>query len=562
MKIINRKLMGFNKKQVDKYLEKANKFQENEINLIKENIETCKIEINSLVQELNVLQEEQERYAKNKELLELALTKTNEYSNLIDAAAQKDVAKIQEDRKQKLKIHNNYLTDIDYEIVKLKSQMSSMLQEVQELIIENEDAGDTESDPVIRKVVGTILPSASKSEITISTLGNGLISETSDIIGKTVVLPNGVLIGRVKSLIINEATNGIEGFYLKGNQLPADKPITADCVIAVKKDSLVVSADWQKISRQSDKSSAPGKDSTERLDNLKSIIKEQMTADGAIAPKAINTGKRTKYLADFGLSDEAVDSVSMGDIPPDPQSMEMDLGEGQSGFWDNDDEEDNIEASEESNFNETEITATDDIISISPASDIPAEPQSIEMDLGEDREGFWGNKDAEDDMEENITSTTGELYFNKTEKETVNKPQPSATETLESESFFSESGSYFDETETASTVEPSLPDNSHDTPVSQDHASIHPEGEIKVSDYQARPQAAAPKSSPAVDKEIKTVRHKYVVGKLAGEDLLDNNDQIIISKNELITAAIIDKAEKEGKLAELIIHMVIPGLEE
>ncbi|OPY87417.1 MAG: hypothetical protein A4E71_01035 [Smithella sp. PtaU1.Bin162] len=521
MKTINRKLMGFNKKQVDDYLEKAGVFQESEINLIKENIEACKIERNSLVQELKMLQKEEERYAKTKELLELALTKANEYTNLINAAAKKDVAKIQDNTKQKMKIHSNYLADVDLEIVKLKSQMSSMLQEVQQLVIENEDARDTESNSIIRKVVGTILPSASKSEITISALGNGLISETSDIIGKTVVLPNGALIGRVKSLIINEATNGIEGFYLKGNQLPADRPITADCVIAVKKDSLVVSADWQKISRQSDKTGDTGKHSTEKLDNLKSLVGEQMTADGAVAPKAINISKRTESFTDIALSD-AANSAPVDFNPSGTQSLEMEPGEEQADFWGNDDLEDNME----DNITSTEITLTvepdltDDMVSALPTPGIPADTQTMEMELGEDRGDFWGNDDAEENMEENITDTAGELYFNETEKTTANEPQPSATKTSEAESYFSE------------------------------------------SDYQSRLQATAPKSSPAVAKEIKTVRHKYVVGKLAGEDLLDNSGQIIIRKNELITGAIIDKAEKEGKLAELIIHMVIPGLEE
>lgn len=76
------------------------------------------------------------------------------------------------------------------------------------------------------------------------------------------------------------------------------------------------------------------------------------------------------------------------------------------------------------------------------------------------------------------------------------------------------------------------------------------------------PRPAPAKASPAVDKEIKTVRHKYVVGKLAGEDLTDGSGQIIIRKGEEITAETVDRAEREGMLADLIVNMVIPGLEE
>ncbi|NTW05078.1 MAG: hypothetical protein HGA27_03025 [Peptococcaceae bacterium] len=68
-------------------------------------------------------------------------------------------------------------------------------------------------------------------------------------------------------------------------------------------------------------------------------------------------------------------------------------------------------------------------------------------------------------------------------------------------------------------------------------------------------------SSTVVSREIKTVRHKYIVGKLAGEDLADSKGEIVIRKNEIITPEIIDKSEREGKLAELIVNMIIPGLE-
>lgn len=69
-------------------------------------------------------------------------------------------------------------------------------------------------------------------------------------------------------------------------------------------------------------------------------------------------------------------------------------------------------------------------------------------------------------------------------------------------------------------------------------------------------------SQEGVRQEIDAVRHKYVLGKLAGEDLIDDSGRVIIRKNDKITEKVLELAQKEGKLADLIIHMVLPGQEE
>jgi len=66
-------------------------------------------------------------------------------------------------------------------------------------------------------------------------------------------------------------------------------------------------------------------------------------------------------------------------------------------------------------------------------------------------------------------------------------------------------------------------------------------------------------SQASVRSKINAVRDKYVLGKVAGEDLLDNSGRVIIQKNVSITESVMEMAVKEGKLAELIINMVIPG---
>lgn len=61
-----------------------------------------------------------------------------------------------------------------------------------------------------------------------------------------------------------------------------------------------------------------------------------------------------------------------------------------------------------------------------------------------------------------------------------------------------------------------------------------------------------------VSNEISNLRNKYLIGKMAGADILDKNGQTLVSKNTLITAETVDRVESEGKLAELIVNMTIP----
>lgn len=76
--------------------------------------------------------------------------------------------------------------------------------------------------------------------------------------------------------------------------------------------------------------------------------------------------------------------------------------------------------------------------------------------------------------------------------------------------------------------------------------------------------ASSPKSdcSPAVASEIRQVRHRYIVGKIAGGELRDAEGQLIVAKDAVITAAVIQQAEQAGKLPELIINMILPGMDQ
>jgi len=52
------------------------------------------------------------------------------------------------------------------------------------------------------------------------------------------------------------------------------------------------------------------------------------------------------------------------------------------------------------------------------------------------------------------------------------------------------------------------------------------------------------------------------VGKRAGEDLYDQLGVLIISQNQSITEEVVDQAEQAGKLAQLIIQMTIPEMDD
>lgn len=58
-----------------------------------------------------------------------------------------------------------------------------------------------------------------------------------------------------------------------------------------------------------------------------------------------------------------------------------------------------------------------------------------------------------------------------------------------------------------------------------------------------------------IEMEITQIKNNYLIGKIVGEDILDNNGDIIVHKNEHITEEIINAVEKEGKLVDLILNM-------
>ena len=63
------------------------------------------------------------------------------------------------------------------------------------------------------------------------------------------------------------------------------------------------------------------------------------------------------------------------------------------------------------------------------------------------------------------------------------------------------------------------------------------------------------KEETTVQNDVAGLKNMYVIGKVAGDDLFDRSGKLIIAKNEIITQDVIEKAEREGNLIELVLEM-------
>jgi hypothetical protein len=63
-------------------------------------------------------------------------------------------------------------------------------------------------------------------------------------------------------------------------------------------------------------------------------------------------------------------------------------------------------------------------------------------------------------------------------------------------------------------------------------------------------------------EQISSFKEQYIIGKVAGADLIDLSGKLIIAKNTKITKVIVEIANANGKLAELIVNMKVLGAGE
>lgn len=84
----------------------------------------------------------------------------------------------------------------------------------------------------------------------------------------------------------------------------------------------------------------------------------------------------------------------------------------------------------------------------------------------------------------------------------------------------------------------------------------------KIENVDGKVASKQEKVNKTLENRIENMRLKYLVGKIVGEDLMDNKGIVIASKNVRITEELINIADKQGKLAELILNMIFPEAEE
>lgn len=68
--------------------------------------------------------------------------------------------------------------------------------------------------------------------------------------------------------------------------------------------------------------------------------------------------------------------------------------------------------------------------------------------------------------------------------------------------------------------------------------------------------------SKVITGEVRNIRSKYLINKIVGEDLLDKQGNLLVRKGSIITENLIKIVDKEGKLAELILNMILPETSE
>ncbi len=102
-------------------------------------------------------------------------------------------------------------------------------------------------------------------------------------------------------------------------------------------------------------------------------------------------------------------------------------------------------------------------------------------------------------------------------------------------------------------------DKNHDQDDEEYERVEQQEAEVQMQTMHGIPGSPVPGSAmPMSDDNIKKMRNTLIIGKIAGEDLLDSNNRAIIRKGKVLTEEDILLAEKETKLPELIINMVFP----
>ncbi|HZG88377.1 hypothetical protein [Paenibacillus sp.] len=115
----------------------------------------------------------------------------------------------------------------------------------------------------------------------------------------------------------------------------------------------------------------------------------------------------------------------------------------------------------------------------------------------------------------------------------------------------------------AGSIAPSVPPPAvQPTAAAQPEPSASPPPAAAARVEQTDRAKSEPAGSSALSEEIVAIRNRYIVGKLAGEALYAHDGRLIAAKHQVITPQIVQDADREGKLPDLIVHMIVPSLSE
>lgn len=549
MKKLSSKWFGLSKRATTLYLEQIRIFHEEELAILQKNIADCQLENEELSQEKEKLLSQLEGMYSQR-LLELANKRLEEICIYMDKKASVDIEAIQSNLQQNLLAQKNREVEINNEIQLKREQVHHELDHI--TLVLQDERNNKESTQVI---------------------------DWNNCLGKKVMTPGKALIGKIAGIVRNKETGIVEGFQLASGLSNNMNFLSVQFIIANRHNELIVSSDWsgpllsgncsgndsEPLRQLPPKPETLGTNSC--LDTEETLTQEDLiakslelpiTADGMELP--LPNG----MVANFLIKDDLSQSNDVNGQGHTPQVYG-------GGFWGDD----------------TEAYPITDIILESENPDLNrmADRQqnseeliasAVELEMNEDSGTFWEDThyDAETEKEErDITEPVEEnalIILEILADNSINKAESiigadnraesiSGENNIENDQFEKKLSENFTadinspEINIADSVEKGIVKNSEDL---QEEISSGQEQPLGTDDRKYNG------TSGELRADIDVVRSKYIIGKLVGADLYDSSGDLIIRRGETITAEVMEKAQLEGKLAELIVQMVIPGLDE
>lgn len=497
---------GLNIKQVNRYIEGIMNSHSSEVSSIDEKIKSATSDINGLVSEIEKLKEEKNRLKREKGFIDLAGKRLKNVIDRIEKLASEDMEEIRKSSNDKRNEHDLKLGEVKKETREVKLNIDALISSMMQLLDEiNEEKSEKQPDE--------------KSKL----------KPASNVISYNIKSMMSEKLTGEKPVKVSEKGKPPEEVKLEEKPLTEEK-IEKPAEIKIEKPA------EEPIEKQMDELTASKKENVSFWGQEDQMRK---TADGmTVRTYAHNAGRE---LDEEPSKDFKIKEAIKSDKKQKTRQIKP-LRLVSSGFWDEEDEEDSEELGDHFEA-ETAISATETINEFSALSEAAASMESFSDEPVGIKESELPPEIVEESAEELIKdiSDTG-------------KTMP-----VQEQRF-----NFFDEVDETEHVK-----EKNTSPV---NAALKASGVADQLEKETSPVEKArtrreetlensPGGSRAIANEINSIRSKYIVGKLAGEDLIDSEGRLIVAKNEKITVQIIEKAEREGKLSELITNMLLPGME-